>query len=32
MSTPCAAALAGRLSVEHGWNAVVPRDGERVLV
>jgi metallo-beta-lactamase family protein len=27
-----AAALAGRLRVEHDWNAVVPRDGERVLV
>ncbi|MER5262683.1 MBL fold metallo-hydrolase [Actinosynnema sp. NPDC002837] len=25
-------ALAARLSAEHGWNAVVPRDGERVLI
>ena len=27
-----AAALAGRLSAEHGWTAVVPSDGERVLL
>ncbi|PSL57351.1 Cft2 family RNA processing exonuclease [Saccharothrix carnea] len=26
------AALTDRLSTEHGWNAVVPRDGERVLI
>jgi metallo-beta-lactamase family protein len=24
--------LAERLATEHGWTAVVPRDGERVLV
>ncbi|MBB5801209.1 metallo-beta-lactamase family protein [Saccharothrix ecbatanensis] len=26
------AILAARLATEHGWNAVVPRDGERVLI
>jgi metallo-beta-lactamase family protein len=25
-------ALVDRLATEHGWNAVVPRDGERVLI
>jgi metallo-beta-lactamase family protein len=27
-----AATLADRIATEHGWTAVVPRDGERVLV
>ncbi|SER71042.1 MBL fold metallo-hydrolase RNA specificity domain-containing protein [Lentzea albida] len=27
-----AATLANRLAIEHGWTAVVPRDGERVVV
>ncbi|WP_285640119.1 MBL fold metallo-hydrolase RNA specificity domain-containing protein [Lentzea sp. NBRC 102530] len=27
-----AGALAERLENEHGWTAVVPRDGEKVLV